>query len=133
LAAAPPFFLQISCPHVAHLQMLEVFQIIFVRNYRQPHEPTLTSGLRTKHLQPATGTWLNNVSGRPVFIELYCCIQHLKHAAECLSTCCEIKHKVCNSENNYFYYRSIGCFYKKLLYVSTPKVHHQVQICKYLC
>jgi hypothetical protein len=112
--------------------MLEALQITLLRNYRKPHEPTLTSGLKTKHLQPATGTWLNNVSGRPIFIQLFCCRQHLKHAAECLSTCCGIKHKVCNSENNCFYYKSFGCFIK-LLHVSTPKVHHQVQICKYLC
>jgi hypothetical protein len=108
---------QISRPHVAHLQMLEAFQITLLRNYRQPHEPTLTSGLRTKHLQPATGTWLNNISGRPIFIQLLCCRQHLKHAAECLSTCCGIQHKVCDSENNYFYYRNIGCCYIKLLHV----------------
>jgi hypothetical protein len=102
-----------------------------LRNYKQPHEPTLTSGLRTKHSQPATDTWLNNVSGRPIFIELLCCRQHLKRAAECLSTFCGIKHKVFNSENNYFYYKNICCVYIKLLYVSTPKVHNQVQICKY--
>jgi len=113
--------------------MLEAFQITFLRNYKQRHEPTLTSGLRTKHLQPATDTWLNNVSGRPIFIQLLCCRQHLKHAAECLSTCCGIKHKVFNSKNNYFYYENIGRVYIKLLYVSIPNVHDQVQICTYLC
>lgn len=112
--------------------MLEAFQITLLRNYRQPHEPTLTSGLRTKHLQPATGTWLNNVPGRPIFIQLLCCRQHLKHAAECLSTWCGFKHKVRNSENNYFCYKNIGCCYINLLHVSTPKVHNQVRICKCL-
>jgi hypothetical protein len=116
--------------HVSHLPILEAFQITVLRNYRQPHEPTLTSGLRTKHLQPATGTWLNHVSGRPIFAQLLCCRQHLKHADECLSTCCGIKLQVCNSENNYFCYKSVGCCYIKLLHVSTSKVHHQVQICK---